>query len=248
MRSTFGSSSRDWLQDAHGGRSMPATAPEEVALPIAGPEPRYRAKRAPRCLQPTVGKEALTPAELRSRPGARGRQLPFWHSSAWSGTLREPGGRSGPTLHEVPRQKCVDPQDSPRSRHPFIFAEAKAADAMEQVKTLRLQAPSSHSSSSSSNTDRGVQFHSKDRLAKSCLKPWRSPLEALIGKSFVFPSGRRGSRLSDLMASTHKGSKANAEVQPAVASDQADHEATSHTAWEAIKKTHGFVMLCQQRL
>eukprot|EP00439_Symbiodinium_sp_Y106_P034213 s150_g4.t1 len=45
------------------------------------------------------------------------------------------------------------------------------------------------------------EFHNgKDRLAKSCLKPWRSPLEALMGKSFVFPAGRHGSRMSDVMA------------------------------------------------
>jgi len=248
----FTNSSRDWLQDAHGNRSLPPIRLEETVAPAVIPEPRFRAKRAPRCLQPSAGEEALTPAERRSRPGARGRQLPFWHHSAWSGSLRASAGRDR-AIHEVHRQHCVDKQDSLNSgARRFIIAEAKVPESsMQQVRTLRLQAPSS-SGSSSTNTDKGVQFHNgKDRLAKSCLKPWRSPLEALMGKSFVFPAGRHGSRMSDVMAaSTHKGSKATDKPTElhSTAAEQVDHEATSHSAWEAIKRTHGFMMLCQQRL
>eukprot|EP00439_Symbiodinium_sp_Y106_P031314 s150_g3.t1 len=107
----FTNSSRDWLQDAHGNRSLPPIRLEETVAPAVIPEPRFRAKRAPRCLQPSAGEEALTPAERRSRPGARGRQLPFWHHSAWSGSLRASAGRDR-AIHEVHRQHCVDKQTS----------------------------------------------------------------------------------------------------------------------------------------
>eukprot|EP00435_Cladocopium_sp_Y103_P024174 s864_g5.t3 len=128
-------------------------------------------------------------------------------------------------------------------QHPFVIGEHKQVD---EVRTLRLdeagEVPSSSSSSSSSSVS------PKEKLAKSCLKPWRSPVEAYLGKSFIFPQRRGSARASELLgASMHKsGSQKTAErtVAPVAQEEEAEVTATSHSAWEKIKRTHGFAALC----
>ncbi|CAJ1377211.1 unnamed protein product [Effrenium voratum] len=229
MRDTT-SSNQDWLEAARSTRSRSWEHIEEVEEQEA---PRHRARRAPRCFQGQVP----TPAEQRA---AGRRHIVFWHSSVWPKLLR--GKKSSRVLREVARRDCFEDEGSPSS-HAFIVAANKQVQD-DKVRTLRLSGstPSIGSSDCSFSNQKGS-------LARSCLKPWRSPVEALLGKSFIYPNGRRGSaRVSDMLGtSTANKTGSKTERLPILATQQVEAEASSHAAWEQIKRTHGFSVLCQKR-
>lgn len=214
---------RDWLHGLQRKRQKSGAA-HDLTLQV----PRHRLQRAPRCLQPLSEKDLAT---------RRIGNVVFWHSSAWPSSLRRVAkAKEG---HGITLEEVLEPS----LQHPFVIGERKQAD---EVRTLRLEeaeVPSSPSSSSSSSVS------PKEKLAKSCLKPWRSPVEAYLGKSFIFPQRRGSARASELLGTSMQksGSQRTLEkgpVAPAVHEEEAEATATSRSAWEKIKRTHGFAALC----